>query len=272
MGLGDCVMEKPAFVIGCARSGTSILGEAIAAHPDVKYLFEASVIWNALQPIRVDDRLTAADATPEIAEAARLALSQAGAEGSGQRLVEKNPKHVLRMPYLSKSFPDCRFVHLLRDGRDVVASLMFRNRGDSWGHLKTPGWKELLDRYPQDNHIRCAHQWRDSVKIARQDAKELSLTRTRYLEAKYEDLLRDPGGTLRLILQFLELEPHPQVDAFLPRIQDATRGSYHAKRQVRHYVENHTRRVGRHEENLTEKQLQDVLSVCGDLLKELGYL
>lgn len=269
--LGDRVIEKPAFIVGCARSGTSILGEAIAAHPDVAYLFEASVIWNALQPDRVDDRLTATDLTPEIADAARRALAQAGAGMSGHRLLEKNPKHVLRLPYLAAIFPDCQFIHIIRDGRDTVASLMFRNRGAAWGHLKTPGWQELLARYPREHHLRCAHQWRDAVTIARQDAVTLALGKTRYHELRYEDLLRDPGEALHRVLDFIGLQPHPLVDAFLPRIQDSTERSYHAKRQVRHYVENHSRRVGRHLENLTPAELAEVTGVCGGLLAELGY-
>ena len=61
------------------------------------------------------------------------------------------------------------------------------------------------------------------------------------------------------------------VEGFLSKIQDETSGSYHARKQVRHYVENHSRRVGRHRENLTEEQLREVVDVCGELLDNLGY-
>lgn len=271
MDLGELVSEAPTFVIGCARSGTSILGEAIAAHRRVAYLFEASVIWNALAPERADDRLTACDLTPEIAVAARKALENAWSELPGDVRVEKNPKHVIRMPYLSAIFPECRFLHILRDGRDTVASLLFRNRSENWGHLKTPGWSELLRAYPRANHIRCAHQWRDSVTIAREDARALGLGPARYRELRYENLLRDPASAMKGVLEFLGLEASSQVEAFLPRIQDSTVGSYHARRQVRHYVENHSRRMGRYLENLTAEQISDVNAVCGDLLQDLGY-
>ena len=55
------------------------------------------------------------------------------------------------------------------------------------------------------------------------------------------------------------------------RIQDETGRSYHARRQVRHFVDNHQRRVGRYRENLTEAQLAEVEAICGGLMRELGY-
>jgi len=91
-------------------------------------------------------------------------------------------------------------------------------------------------------------------------------------EVRYEDLLRAPSSTVAGLLGFLGLDRHPDVDAFLPKIQDATMGSYHAKRQVRHYVENHSHRVGRYRENLTDAERREVEEVCGDLLRELGYV
>ncbi len=270
-GRGDSLrgakLERPAFIVGCARSGTSILGEAIAAHPRVTYLYEASPMWDAACPVRPDHRLERADASPELRERMRAELAAALVEGRDV-LVEKNPKHTLRIAFLDALFPDCRVLHLIRDGRDTVASLMFRNRGGEWGHLKTPGWADLLARYPAENHLRCAHQWRDSVRIARADGRALG---DRYRELRYEDLVRDPARAVADALALLGLEPTDEVRAVLARIQDATAGSYHARKQVRHYVDNHSVRVGRYRENLTPRQLEEVVAVCGDLLRELGY-
>jgi hypothetical protein len=258
-----------AFLIGCPRSGTSILGEAIAEHPRVAYLFEESSIWNRIAAGKDDHRLEGSDATAEAIAAARAGLAVARADLPGDLLVEKNPKHVLRVPFLSAVFPEARFLHLVRDARDTVASLMFRNRGAQWGHVQIPGWRELLARYPAENHIRCAHQWRDAVATARADGGRLPAGS--YLELRYEGLLADPADVVGRALDFLGLGPDPQVAEFVSRIQDATAGSYHAKKQVRHYVEDHTRRVGRHLENLSERQIAEVEAICGELNRELGY-
>ncbi len=267
--LGKRLIGAPVFLVGCARSGTSIFGEAIAAHPRAAYLFEASSIWNTLVPRRDDHRLTAEDATPEVATAIYEALAEARHELHGDLLVEKNPKHVIRIPFLHALFPEARLLHLVRDGRDAVASLMFRNRGAEWGHLRIPGWRELLARYEKANHTRCAHQWSYAVSAARRDAA--ALPEDLYREVRYEDLVTRPAVVFRGVLDFLELEPDPRVDAFLLKIQDETTGSYHAKKQVRHFVDNHRRRIGRYRENLDEEQLKDVLAVCGELLEDLGY-
>lgn len=262
--------EKAIFLFGCARSGTSILGEALAAHPRITYLFEASALWKKAFPGRPDDRLTAEDARDGAAVrslceeyAARLT------DPARDLLLEKNPKNTLRVGFLAAAFPGCRLLHLLRDGRDTVASLMFRNRGPEWGHLKIPGWKELLEKYPAKNHLRCACQWRDSVRLARAEARALPPERCR--EVKYEELVARPLETVEQVLAFLGLEGTDGVRQAARRIQDSTAGSYHARGQVRHYLDNHARRVGRYRENLTPEQLREVLEICGDLLEELGY-
>lgn len=267
--LGRRLIPRPVFLVGCARSGTSIYGEAIAAHPDVAYLFEVSRIWNVAIPDREDHRLTAEDATPEIAKRLYEELAEAASDLGGGVVLEKNPKHVLRVSFLDALFPWARFLHIIRDGRDAVASLMFRNRGASWGHLEIPGWQDLLARYPEAHHIRCAHQWRDAVMAARDEGRALGPDR--YLEVRYEDLVRVPRDVVTRSLEFMGLGVTEEVDAFLSRIQDETAGSYHARKQVRHYVENHQRRIGRFRENLSEPQQTEVLEVCGDLLRDLGY-
>ena len=268
--LGRGLIPRPVFLVGCARSGTSILGETLAAHPAVAYLFEASFIWNDLVPARADHRLVASDAGAEVARQIYEALAREREGLPGNVLLEKNPKHVLRLPFLAALFPHARFVHIIRDGRDVAVSLAFRNRGTRWGHLEVPGWRDLLERYPERNHVRCALQWRAAVSIARADAERLPPGS--YLEVRYESLVREPAATLERALTFLDLPAAAEVDAFLPRIQDVTAGSYHARKQVRHYVDNHARRIGRYTENLSPAEVEELEEACGDLLAALGYL
>jgi len=249
---GNQPRGEPVFIVGCARSGTSILGETVGAHPRVVYLYEVSPLWNRLYPGKDDDRLVEDDADDETAVAqAREEFRRLLVEGGGGILVEKNPKHALRIGFLDRVFPGCRVIHIIRDGRDTVASLMFRNRGSEWGHLRIPGWSELMARYPRENHIRCAHQWRDSVRIARDDGRRLS--RGRYLEVRYENLVADAVASMSAVMEF----------------QDETAGSYHARRQVRHFVDNHACRVGRWRENLSDAQVSDIMGICGDLVREL---
>ncbi len=262
--------ERAVFLVGCARSGTSIFGELVAAHPEVEYLFEVSKIWNGIFEGREHDGLSLSDAQSE----SQIDTLYRELHGSLKRpdakvILEKNPKHALRVGFLNEAFPQCKFLHIVRDGRDVVSSLMFRNRGPNWGHLKVPGWEDLLKSYPEKNHLRCAHQWNRAVRCVLDESKEISADR--FLQIKYEDLVTQPLQVAKAVLQFLNLEITSEVEALASKIQDETQGSYHARKQVRHYVDNHKKRIGRYQENLSPEQIAEVEGVIGDLLKELRY-
>ena len=226
-------------------------------------------MWSRLLPERADHRLTPDIATAEIRAKVIEELAPRMSDPSRDVLVEKNPKHSLRVAFLDALFPDCRILHLIRDGRDTVASLMFRNRGANWGHLKIPGWKALLERYPTQNHIRCAHQWHEAVRLARNEGTPLGPQR--YHEVRFEDLAASPVAAVERILGFLGLETTAAVRDAAAKIQDSTQDSYHAQRQVRHFVDNHAVRVGRWRENLSAQQVAEIAAVCGELLRELGY-
>ena len=88
---------------------------------------------------------------------------------------------------------------------------------------------------------------------------------------RYEDLLATPDEVVDRSLKLMGLTRTAETEAFLPKIQDATAGSYHARKQVRHYVENHARRIGRFRENLTPEQAREVEEVCRETLVTLGY-
>ena len=129
----------------------------------------------------------------------------------------------------------------------------------------------------------------EMITAAKRNAVERSVANVQFMPAEITDprlegeffnvilaynilhLVEDPQPAVAGILEFLNVESDTGVDSFLSRIQDATAGSYHAKKQVRHYVENHSRRVGRYLENLSPDQIRQVEDICGDLLQELGY-
>lgn len=252
-----------ALVIGCARSGTSILGELIAAHPDVRYVFEAHHVWE-LGGLGVNDshRLTERHATPGVRKRIRRWFGAQG--GSAGLMMEKNPRNTLRVPFIRAVFPEAKLVHVVRDGRDVACSMVPGCGGAEWSHLKPPSWKGLL--VGSEGVLRCALAWKEVMEIALADLADAP-----HLEVRYEELVRSPRDVARGIGMYLGLREDPAVLRFCERIRDATPASYHAAHQSTWYRGDHGSRIGRWRENLTEAEQQTIHEALAGLLRKLGY-
>ena len=104
---------------------------------------------------------------------------------------DKTPSYVREMPLLKEIFPAARFVHILRDPRDVALSAHA-----AWGH----------------NLHRVAAKWAGNVAAARRDAPALGPD---YEEVVYEELLGDPEGVLRAVCGFVECRFDPEMTTLL---------------------------------------------------------
>lgn len=253
-----------ALIMGCARSGTSILGELVAAHPAVKYKHEAHAIWDKAGPGENDShRLTAAQATPEVARLMRKKFEEE--KGEALWFVEKCPRSVLRVPFIRAVFPEARLIHIIRDGRDTACSMLAGIGGAEWRHLKPPNWKQLFEQ--EQGVLRCAKAWLAIMEIALADLENVP-----HFALKYEDLVREPESVAARLFGFLNLPLAPEVRAFCRRIQDQTAGSYHAQKQVKWFRDDHAVRVGRWRENLSDEEAKAVETVLHAKLRELNYI
>ena len=251
------------LIVGCARSGTSIFGEAVAAHPAVKYVFEPHEIWEqAGHGENESHRLTAAHAVPKVRAGIRAWFRT---QGRGEAFVlDKTPRNVLRIPFLRAVFPKAKIIHLIRDGRDVACSLMPGMGGDTWHHLKPVAWREYFEQH--QGFERCALAWRAAVQTALSD-----LVGVNHLQVHYEQLVAAPRETILRVWEFLGLPPDADALNFADKIQNSTAGSFHAAQQQVWYREDHSCRIGRWRENLDWEQQQKVGELLGDTLKTLGY-
>lgn len=251
---GDRRIRRPIHVLGFARSGTTMLARMFRAHPEISFMTEPRTVWSMGHAYRQDDRLRAEDASPRIARRIDRRFAAMMQERGGSRFAEKTPSNCLRVPFVHAIYPDGRFVHIVRDGRDVVRSLLLAEsrppaQGRLWQRLReTPpgdwpaqlpilartvwrtrvlgrpatfwgpkphGWKQWLDL---PAHERAAHQWRACVEQALADGR--ALPAELYLELRYEQFVADPLAWTRRIFAFVELPPSPEVEA-------------HVKEQVR---------------------------------------
>ena len=112
------------------------------------------------------------------------------------RWAEKDPTYTLHLPFIEELFPDAVYVHLLRDGHDVVAS--FRDR---WGY--------------RVGGPRRAHRV-GPLRQRRPRPGSTPARRTRFLELRYEDLVADPEAQGRRLFEFLGEAWDPAVLDFDP--------------------------------------------------------
>ena len=258
---------EPDFVLigGAGRSGTTLFRAMLGAHPRLYCGPEVKLIPVVCQ-LRQDWLRTLG---PELAEAGideprldvavrafvRALLENLGAPG--QRVAEKTPHNLLHMAYLGRLFPNARFLHILRDGRAVAASLVQQRWLDP--HTGAPVW------YCADL-ASAARYWRDLVIAVRQQAPTVP---GRYLEVRYEDLVREPEPTLRRVLAFLgeRWDPavlrHHEAGAVLS-------GRESSSEAVRAAV--HGRAVEKWRERVSAQEEAAIVEVAGEVLRGLGYV
>ncbi|HKE74811.1 MAG TPA: sulfotransferase [Acidimicrobiales bacterium] len=207
------------FVVGCGRSGTTVLRTALDAHPDLAVAHEGRFVAPlALRRARYErpegfalDRFVA-DMVADRAVTANLGFDEdglraalAGGDGSPPadypdavrrvfagyaaragkaRYGDKMPGYVVRIPLLAALLPEARFVHIIRDGRDVALSTRpLEGRGT--------------------DVVATALNWRTRVAAGRGDGAALGPGR--YHEVRYEDLVAEPEPALRALCAFAGL-------------------------------------------------------------------
>lgn len=223
---------KPVLVLGCPRSGTSLLYDALRLSGDVRSVqSEGHILWDEFHHPRDrgwdSDALGAADLGEREREYVYCAIRLFG---RGRRFLDKTPESCLRVEYLDALFPDATFVVLRRRAADTVASLIegWRARprfvkyrlpepltglgplsGDRWSFVLVPGWRELRSAPLEEI---CARQYAACYEAVL-DARE-NLGASRFVDAAYEELVRDPVAELRRLFDRLDLPFAADVERF----------------------------------------------------------
>jgi hypothetical protein len=220
-------LAQPIFLIGAPRSGTTLAVDLFATHPDVANWSEAGRVWD---PGHYDDpeaehAWRAEDATP--ARVARLhRWFEWRRRRSGRpRFVNKHPRNSLRIPFLLRAFPDARFLHVIRDGRAVVSSMLeeirtreHRQRLPMGGFAKPAGWRAMLR---DDVAEQSTLQWQAIVRTAFADGRPLGPA---YAEVRYERLCAAPRETYRELFRAAGLRSDDAALAGIPERLEASEG------------------------------------------------
>jgi hypothetical protein len=113
----------PVFLIGSPRSGTTLLGEILGLHPDIAYWYEPTFVWDRFFRDAPHDRRTDDDAVPEVRTAIQREFAYFSRRFGDRLIVEKSPRHSLKIPFLHAIFPGAHYVHLIRHGGDATLSI-----------------------------------------------------------------------------------------------------------------------------------------------------
>lgn len=268
-------LDRPIFIIGAPRSGTSMLYAILRTSSHLRHWpGEAHEVWEADHHPALrgwdSNELTAADADDETAE--RIRRSFYLVTGSNRRLIDKTPRNALRVPFIDRVFPDARYVFLQRDGRDNINSLINAWRTPRyrtyelpephsipgvdpkwWKFTLYPGWREDVSG-PLE--VVCAKQWKLSYDHALRALKQVPAHR--HLTVRYESFIEEPEDDVGRIMRFLDL-PY----------EDAVRQKAEAARSQPVNVVTPPERGKWRRENPTE--IENVLPLIKPTMKALGY-
>lgn len=115
-------ISRPVIILGAPRSGTSLLSDILAAHPDVVSFREPRLIWRYGNDGR-SDQLRPEHARPEVVAHIHASFGAVLREHGLERMVEKTPANTVRPTFVEAVFPDAVYLHITRNGWATVPSI-----------------------------------------------------------------------------------------------------------------------------------------------------
>ncbi|MDY6904772.1 MAG: sulfotransferase [Thermodesulfobacteriota bacterium] len=112
-----------AFIVGSPRSGTTILGKILDGHDNIAQWYEPYFIWDKKFRNARDDVRSAMDCTPAISRYIYNKFRKYKKRRGCRVVIDKSPRNSLKIPFIRHIFPNAKFVHIIRDGRDATLSI-----------------------------------------------------------------------------------------------------------------------------------------------------
>ena len=226
------------FFVGAARSGTTLVRAMFDSHPELSIpgesgfitrlgrraprryerngTFATEIFWSDLASHRGFQRWEVDQAelrarlqqpgVQSFADAIRRIYEWYAGSHHKSRYADKTPNYVSDIPFLARLFPEAKFIHIVRDGRDVALSHLSISK---WG----PGTVED-----------AASEWRRRVEAGRRAGERLGPGR--YLEVRYEDLVRDPESALKPVCDFIGLDFDAEMLWYFEKVESILGADY----------------------------------------------
>lgn len=283
-------MNPFVFIVGCARSGTTLLQRVVNAHPQIAVTDESRWIVRCFDHGRglSPEGLVGPEFVSQLLEEPKFAPAWRISREELQSLLEelqpvpyerfvagifnlygralgkalvgnKTPAFVRALDTLHRLWPQTRIVHLIRDGRDVAMSMM------AWPKVQQRKVKPaILKTWEEDPISTIALWWEFSVRRGREEGA--SLGRAQYYEIRYESLVNDPVNEVSALCVFLGL---PYDDVMLRYHEDRVRAK--PSRDAKHAWLPITPGLRDWKAQMAVEDVERFEAAAGELLEQLGY-
>ena len=189
--------EKPVFILGMPRSGTSLLEQILASHPRIHGAGELmfipqlvdSIGKRSTPPLPYPHWISGIDQATITALSDSYLKSIAALSPDADRVTDKLPGNFMHLGLMAKMFPDARFIHCTRNPLDTCLSCYFQDF--AIGHAYSYDISNLAHFYQQYSLLMT--HWK-------------SLLHTPILEVSYERLVESPATEIRQILDYCGME------------------------------------------------------------------
>ncbi len=274
---------EPFFVIGSGRSGNTLLRAILCSHPDVSVPPESYVLANMVRKYSRYDYLPWSELVKIVIGELEshqqfytweIDMSPVYQRVNGLREEDrtlskiideiysyygdkrfpgwkiwgdKTPINTLRLKWIDPVFPGARYIHIIRDGRDVVRS-----------YLKM-GRYEKMDQ--------AAMRWKESVEAALEFGRKKG---EYYMELRYEDLVSEPERETKRVCRFLDIDFKKEILDHRTRadnLGDVDKLEHH--KNVTSPI--NTKSMGKWRDYFSAEEKKELESLLKDNLERLGY-
>jgi len=255
--------QSPVILGGSQRSGTTLLRVMLDSHPHLACGPECSLLTGGFLPAKLakrfdmtlDDVWRLRKQATDHANFVELFLTGYAEHRGKQRWAEKTPQNIRHIAWIFAHWPNAKFIHVLRDGRDAVCSIRTHPRFRIIDGEKIP----TSIRRPLEP---CIRHWLHDT-----GAGLAWRGNPNYLEVRYEDLVTAPEPTLRQVCAFIGEEFSPAM----PRYHEQNRDASNFITNVAATKPLKTSAVGRWRTDLNPEEQQLFQNLAGARMAELGY-
>jgi hypothetical protein len=275
--------SAPFFIVGSGRSGNTLLRALLANHPEISIPPESYVLgavirkyrslsflpWSELSRLiilkfeehpqfytwdmclqSVYETIIKFDVEKQtlanLLDTIYMCYAKKN-KPSATRWGDKTPMNTFHLQSINKVFPEAKFIHIIRDGRDVVSS-----------YLRAGIYTDTKE---------ACGRWLTSIRLAQKLGRRLG--KKQYLEIHYEDLVKHPEDSSKTVCGFINLEYQAEILHFYKTVK--TLGDTHLEHHGNVHTPINTNSIGKWRENLSSEQKSLVGTMLKKDLLRLGY-